>query len=169
MLDLSVRKAILELRETLLGKLSRAEKQIFAERFGGRFEGVMRRTAIESSLEASDFFEQGKLAFLGGNVIRIEVTRPGFLVVYEKNGAEQTVAADVVINCLGAPRLKDSEMPLIQNLLASSLIAPNDSGAGIEVNERFEASAGLFIIGPLLGGGTSDGGEYFHHLEDVTR
>jgi len=166
-LDLSVRKAILEVRATLLENLSRAEKKIFSERFGGRFEGVMRRTAIESSLEARDFLEQDKLRFLSGNIKRIERAKTGFVVVYDKDETEQTLAADVAINCMGAPRLKDSDMLLIKNLLTARLITANDSGAGIKVNESFEASPGLFVMGPMLGGGTSDGGEYFHHLEDV--
>jgi len=167
-LDLSVRKAILNIRETLLENLSRVEKRIFAERFGRRFEGVMRRTAIESSLEASDFMEQDKLRYLSGNIERIEMTKNGFAVVFEHNGTKRTLFADVAINCMGTPRLKDSDSLLFQNLLTVGLIAPNDSGAGIEVNENFEASPGLFVMGPMLGGGTSAGGEYFHHLEDVT-
>tara|TARA_R100001369_G_scaffold92823_1_gene140192 strand:- start:2492 stop:4048 length:1557 start_codon:yes stop_codon:yes gene_type:complete len=70
---------------------------------------------------------------------------------------------NLIINCIGSTNFDSDSIPLIlKNLVSKGLCIPNDSKIGIHVNNKLEASEGLFLAGPLLAGNVINNKPVWH-------
>jgi uncharacterized NAD(P)/FAD-binding protein YdhS len=144
----------------LLDKAGEKQKEHFHCFFGADFSKLIRRAGPEYRDAAAALEASGKLEMLKGSFIRAELNpenKNEVSVVYKdpSDGQAQTFPLffGAVINCGGFEKLNDSSSsPLISNLLSKELCRVNCTNRGIQVNEKFEAAKGLYIMGPLLGG-----------------
>jgi uncharacterized NAD(P)/FAD-binding protein YdhS len=78
--------------------------------------------------------------------------------------------AAVVINCRGSGTLRLTRDQLLREILGpgSDIARSNSTGAGIAVTGDFEASPGMYVVGPLLAGHTTET-DHIWNLEDAQR
>jgi len=151
-------------------RLSADEQRRFVECFGERFTTLNRHTPPEYVGAAESLKNSGKLRLVRGHVTAIE--RRGadlFVIADAANGEQLRMQAAVVINCRGSGALSQTSDPFLRNILKQSDIARiNSAGAGIKVTADFEASPGVFVMGPLLAGHSSET-DHIWNLESAPR
>lgn len=156
-------------------RLSVDEKRRFVEAFGPRFTALSRHTPPDYADAATSLRREGKLCSLAGEVLRVAQTGAQFTLSVRRTdtqdlGNTEMLTADVIVNCRGAGLLSRSHGPFLRDLLDSryGLARINSSGQGIAVSGEFEASPGVFVVGPLLAGHSE---EPFHlwNLERADR
>lgn len=153
--------------------LSPEQKQRFVEKYGFRFTALNRHTPPDYADAAELLRQRGKLRTVTGKVVEIIAVDDHFEVVVGHPDEEQrreTISAEVVINCRGAGSLSRTDDPFLRSLLDSQngIACLNRSGQGIAVSATFEASPGVFVVGPLLAG-HSEGADHFWNLERAER
>jgi uncharacterized NAD(P)/FAD-binding protein YdhS len=151
----------------LLQKMNRAQREIFACRYGVAIGRLQRRAGREYSDNVEELCKQGRIEHIRGfytGPLSIEGQAVGFGYRDTDTGAKRTFAvpASVVINCTGAQTLSESPSPLIRNLDRRRLCLANASDRGFAVNDRLEACEGLYVIGPLLAGNIINGTMVWH-------
>ena len=164
--------AIIETFRKVFPLLSPEQKQNFVEHYGACFTALNRHTPPDYADASATLQQQGKLRNLAGEVLQVARARDRFEVRLRHSQAVQTetLVADVVINCCGAGLLSRANNPFLRNILDSreGIARINRSGQGISVSANFEASPGVFVVGPLLAGHSK---EPFHlwNLERAER
>lgn len=144
----------------LLDKAGEKQKEHFHCFFGADFSKLIRRAGPEYRDAAAVLEASGKLEIHKGSFIRAESdleNKNEVRIIYQDPSSGQAktfpIPFGAVINCGGFEKLNDSSSsPLISNLLSKELCRVNCTNRGIQVNEKFEAGKGLYIMGPLLGG-----------------
>jgi hydroxyacylglutathione hydrolase len=142
------------------GNLALAEKRNFMRHLQTYWDVHRHRMApwIANQIEATE--KSGQLRILSGGIKRlcandqskIEVT------IQERYLEPQTFLVDYVINCTGPQlKLKAIDSPLMANLHKRGLIAPDQTGAGINCeasgmirDQQGQLNPRLFAIGPQL-------------------
>lgn len=141
--------------------LSVDEKRSFLRRHGARWNSIRHRIAIAVHQRVTDSLDAGRLEIAEGNIQSLAAREESFDVHLEDaNGNERILSADLVINCTGPQaRLSQTESPLLQKMLKSGLIRPDELDMGIACDDDFRAigsdgepSPVIFAIGPLLKG-----------------
>ena len=167
--------AIIEAFRKVFPLLSPEQKQDFVERDGARFTALSRHTPPDYADAAATLRQQGKLRNVAAEVLEVTAADQKFAVTLRRSidgqpGQTETLVADVVINCRGAGLLSRTNNPFLQSVLDSrdGIARINRSGQGISVSSNFEASPGVFVVGPLLAGHSE---EPFHlwNLERAER
>jgi uncharacterized NAD(P)/FAD-binding protein YdhS len=155
----------------LMQALDEESKKIFFGVYGPQLTRLIRRSGPAYKGSANNLIDKQKLRLIKGKFLKIEPGRDtAFLKYTSADGEEQTypVPFKVIINCSGSNDLDDSSSRLIRNLIKRGLCEINLSGKGFLVNEDFEASPNLYVMGPLLGGNMNKR-IHFWHLENVAR
>jgi len=153
--------------------LSPEQKLCFVEQYGARFTALNRHTPPDYAEAAESLRKKGKLRTIAGKVVEITHVNDHFEVVVRHPGeteSSEKISADIVINCQGAGLLSRSDDPFLRTLIdpQNGIARLNRSGLGIAVSSTFEASPGVFIIGPLLAG-HSEGTLHLWNLERAER
>ncbi len=157
--------------------LSPEQKLQFVERHGARFTALNRHTPPDYAEAAAELRRQGKLRNVAGKVLHVLAPEKekSFEVIFRLSHAShpertETLQADIVINCRGAGLLSRSDNPFLRSLLhpQRGIARINRSGQGISVSAEFEASPGVFVVGPLLAG-HSEGAFHLWNLERAER
>lgn len=148
------------------------EKRLFVERYGKAFTRLRRHTPPEYAAAAKGLMARGKLRIMRGRATSVAcspTSRPGFTVMIRQEAETLSLDAAVVVDCSGSEPLTRPSHPLLRNLLGQDDLARvNAAGAGIEVTSALEASPGLFVMGPLLAGHSSDAAQIWR-LESAPR
>ena len=160
-------------REVFMG-ISVVERRRFVEEYGMRFTALNRHTPPEYADAARHLRGAGKLQTLRARLI--DVTPPDahcleFSVrAALEDGTETRLRAAVVINCRGSGTLRLTRDQLLREILGpgSDIARSNSTGAGIAVTGDFEASPGMYVVGPLLAGHTTET-DHIWNLEDAQR
>ena len=139
-------------------RLSFEERRRFVEECGAQFTALNRHSPPEYAAAAEFFQQGGRLRLVRARVTAVErliARRAGFTIrAIGTSGAELLIGAAAVINCRGSGSLPSNQTPLLGSILrpGSSIAHVNRSNMGIAVNVDFEASSGVFVMGPLLSG-----------------
>lgn len=151
----------------LLNKLNEKELKKFACSYGNEI-GRRQRCAGEHYLEAIDkLTEEGRFKHVAGRFRDLKLNDSEFELEYLDTKTQEVKMLNepinLVINCVGSMNFENENIPpLIKSLLENRYCVPNDSRIGFEVNNNFEASDNLHIIGPLLAGNIIDNKPIWH-------
>lgn len=140
-----------------LNKLSFAEQKLFVIKYGVEIGKFQRRAGRDYLNVVDQLVSQGRLQFLKGKFVKtvsLDQDEVGFEFISAINGSTEkyTEPIKAIINCAGFQDLTKSSSPLIANLIRQEICIPNDSLCGFEMNEDFEASKNLYLMGPLVAG-----------------
>jgi uncharacterized NAD(P)/FAD-binding protein YdhS len=158
----------------VFGRLATAERRRFVEDFGMVFTALNRHTPPEYAAAVESLRGSGKLRTLTARVTSIEptgATRSSLaLAMVTADGVTHEMRADAVINCRGSGTLARTPSPLLRHMLSpeTGLAVMNRCGRGLAVSSEFEASPGVFVVGPLLAG-HSHGSDHLWNLERAER
>lgn len=116
--------------QTLWLRLSVAEKQRFMRHLQRRWDVARHRMPPECFEILQNLQSRGQLQILRGRIRDIELTASGDFTVFY--GADKQVAANRIINCTGSQaNYEKLDAPLIKNLLARQIIAPDAFHLGL--------------------------------------
>ncbi len=152
----------------LLGALNQKELENFAC-FGGNEIGRRQRCAGQQYANVvKDLKKRGRFEHIAGRFIGLDKQGNGefkcrFLDTATQLESLQGNPTNLVINCVGSELLNSMQCtPLYKNLMRRKLCIPNKSERGFKVNDSFEATQNLHIIGPLLAGNLLDSKPVWH-------
>lgn len=149
-----------------LNQLSYPEQKQFVIKYGVKIGKFQRRAGSDYLNVADKLMFEGKLEFIQGkfaSVIPLAKNQFGFKFVTPSSQTETfATPIQVVINCAGFQDLTQSSSPLINNLIQQGICVPNDSHAGFEMNENFEAQQNFYLMGPLVAGNINDKLKVWH-------
>jgi uncharacterized NAD(P)/FAD-binding protein YdhS len=137
---------------SLLKLLSVAEKRRYLLQFSNQLGSILKSSSIdyEQMLRAH---EGSGVVLRAGHVDSVNRSNDRFEIVSsDRSGSGSTDLVDIVINCLGTRDLRNTEYPLLSKILERGLVRINEVGRGLQVDENFVASPGIFVLGPLLAG-----------------
>ncbi|MEO6498439.1 MAG: FAD/NAD(P)-binding protein, partial [Mucilaginibacter sp.] len=168
----TVQKLLARTRQ-LLSHLSDLEFSHFLMDKGPEFSKLIRRSIADYLEAVIRLNAEGKLEMLPGKLAGIDTVggKDCPLLLRYQNGTEQATyphTFSAVIGCSGFETFDECTCPLINDVLNKGLCTINNAGIGIEVNSRFEASANLYVTGPLVAGTVNDVLHYWH-LENLSR
>jgi uncharacterized NAD(P)/FAD-binding protein YdhS len=141
--------------KSLLASLNESERHRFVEKHGRNFKALARHTPPEYRRAAEALAACGLLRVVHGTVLAIEAKLSGFsILVRNANGKEEGYEASIVLDCRGWGYLDEAADPFLSSLLSTraGLAQINGSRIGLRVDENFQASRGVFVMGPLLAG-----------------
>jgi uncharacterized NAD(P)/FAD-binding protein YdhS len=151
-----------------------AEKQKLDWEGQAELQKITSFTDLASSEAFEHLRSDGILSIVSGKICSLrtclEGSYPLFYVEVQHSSGMESIAAEIVINCLGTSRLHQSHHPLVNHLIAQSLMVENESGLGVRVNQEREASNNFFVVGALTSGGALANcrGELEFHLARQT-
>jgi uncharacterized NAD(P)/FAD-binding protein YdhS len=150
----------------LLPRLSAGEAAAFAGRWGAELGRYQRRAGWEYWEAVEELATAGRLQLLPASFAELTAAGRGrSRVRYQQDGTAHDLepAATVVVNCAGpAKDLSVSAPPLVGQLVAEGVCRLTAFGAGIHVDDTFQAAPGLHVMGPLLAGNVLDGSPLWH-------
>ncbi|WCT12942.1 FAD/NAD(P)-binding protein [Mucilaginibacter jinjuensis] len=156
----------------LLPHMSPREYTYFLMRHEHIFSKRIRRAGKDYLSGSYNLQAEGKLEVLPGKLESITTGDNNELTLnYLNKQSTSTVYPSkfqAVLSCSGFETFDECTNPLITDALSKGLCRINISGKGIWVNNQFEASPNLYVIGPLLAGNVNDILRYWH-LESVAR
>ncbi len=156
----------------LLPQLSPREYTYFLMRYEYTFSKRIRRAGKDYLSGSYNLQSEGKLEVLPGKLESLAtIDSDGLILTYLNKQATSAVyplTFQAVLSCSGFETFDECTNPLITDALAKGFCRINISGKGIDVNNQFEASPNLYVIGPLLAGNVNDILRYWH-LESVAR
>ena len=158
---------------TALNQLGVAEQKKFVTRYGMEIGRLQRRAGGEYLDVVDALKARNRLAMLRGRVVRCNAGRDrGVVLEIRGEGNEKRTVAfpmvRAVICCAGFQGVTATSSPLIQALIRRKLCVPNASKRGFLINEKFEASKGLYVMGPLVAGNLA-GAIRIWHAESCNR
>ncbi len=141
----------------LLNNLESDEQRKFVFRDGVEIGKFQRRAGAEYLEVVNDLIYRGRMSLIKGKFLKQLPVKPeGFHFEYIDKLTQEVKLhphpIKVVINCIGFQNFSNSSSYLINRLRERNICLPNGSERGFEVNENFEASDNLYIMGPLLAG-----------------
>lgn len=124
---------------------------------GMDYTKLVRRAGRDCRQAATELAAEGTLSLLAGEVLGVEPCASGgpfARVRYRVDGTEQTHPEQfaAVVNCGGFEELDACSAPFIASVLRNGLCRPNRTNRGVLVDDEFQSSPGVFVIGPLNGG-----------------
>jgi uncharacterized NAD(P)/FAD-binding protein YdhS len=144
---------------SLLNKLDTHELKEFACHYGNEIGKRQRRAGRHYTNVVDTLKSQSRLHHIKGHFSGVaksnQKTGVHFNYKKNKNGIIETSndVVQIIINCVGSKTLNQSPIsPLIDNLIKKEYSKPNDSMRGFLINEHFESTPNLYIMGPLLAG-----------------
>jgi uncharacterized NAD(P)/FAD-binding protein YdhS len=146
------------------GALAPREKRNFMRHLQTYWDIHRHRMAPSIAAKIDSYQKSGELVILSGGIKAMQETAEGKsaakveVAIQERYSAPQTLLFDKVINCTGPQlKLKAIDSPLMASLHRRMLIAPDQTGAGINCQPSGKVIDGcgqsnnqLYAIGPLL-------------------
>ena len=138
-----------------------AERREFVARHAARWNVIRHRIAPSIHCTLADALASGRLRLTASGVTGIAANGPQVRVqLRDRAGTVAHLDAALAINCTGPlTRFSATRSRLLQNLLASGLVQPDEMDMGIRVGADFAAVGRdgghlrfLYAIGPLLRG-----------------
>lgn len=154
----------------LLGRMEADERVRFLAGAAGTLQRMLRRSGGPYVAAAAALRASGTLEVLAGTVsMGMDDGRPVFSIA-PGGGPPEPMDGAFVINCTGSASLDADPTPLMRSLRAAdgSVARINATRRGFAVDERFEATPNVFVMGPLLAG-YSHGGTHVWRLESADR
>lgn len=152
----------------LLQSLDPEEKEKFACFYGNEI-GRRQRVAGCHYTKITEYLKkEGRLEHRIGIFKTLVNTGEDALTVrYNKTcdhiNTTEEIQADIVINCLGAVKLSDAQIPpIIHDLINSNRVKVNPSERGLRVNHDLEILPGVHVVGSLLTGNVIEGSPIWH-------
>ena len=158
----------------MLGRLDRGEKEAFATTWGLKLVRFQRRAGTEFSDMIESLTAQGHLRVLPMAFVAVGCrSEEGITFRYRTDDdasiREHPVKVRVIVNCTGSAALdRGGSIGLIDALATRGLVRMNGSGRGVVVDDRLQANADLFVLGPLMSGNVI-GNAPVWHMEDCGR
>ena len=152
-----------------LNSLPAKERTRILEFHGRELSLISRRCVPAYYSDFKKLKSSGRLKILAAEVNSVCKITSGISVNF--SGELPDLKATAVIDCSGAGRLNETNDPLLAQLLRAEggkLAQANAAGSGFVVNDRFEASPNLFIMGDLLTGYEGRHGMIWH-LQNAPR
>lgn len=146
------------------GALALGEKRNFMRHLQTYWD-IHRHRMAPSIAAKIDFYQKsGELVVLSGGIRAMKETEADKnsakveVAIQERRSEPQTLLFDKVVNCTGPQlKLKAIDSPLMANLHRRGLIAPDQTGAGINcqpcgkvIDSSGKSNNQLYAIGPLL-------------------
>lgn len=140
------------------------EKHDFANHHAEAYKLATRRTPEVYDRSVHTMAAEGRLRVVAADVDlgRVRFAAPNF----EIPTAQGALRGRVLVNCLGAAPIGQSEDRFLQSL--AGRYGVNASGHGFCVNPDFEMDENLYLLGPLLAGFTRPEHSIWH-LESIPR
>ncbi len=146
------------------GALAPGEKRNFMRHLQTYWDIHRHRMAPSIAAKIDSYQKNGELVILSGGIKAMQETLEGKsaakveVAIQERYSAPQKLLFDKVINCTGPQlKLKAIDSPLMANLHRRMLIAPDQTGAGINcqpsgkvIDGSGQSNNQLYAIGPLL-------------------
>jgi len=151
-----------------LNLLDYEEQRQFVIKYGVKIGKFQRRAGSDYLNVTDKLIFEGKLQFIKGKfagTIPLTDKQSGFGFVTPINNSEIEVFSSpiqVIINCAGFQNITQSSSPLIDNLIKRGICIPNDSQGGFKIDENFEASENLYLMGPLVAGNINEKLKVWH-------
>jgi len=150
-----------------LNLLSYEEQRQFVIKYGIKIGKFQRRAGADYLNVTDKLLFEGKLQFIKGkfvNTIPIANNQSGFEFVTPTSSELEAFSSPIqaIINCAGFQNLTQSSSSLIANLIQRGICIPNDSLGGFEVNENFETSKNVYLMGPLVAGNINEKLKVWH-------
>lgn len=154
-----------------LGHLDAAGRAELAARYGLRITSVLRQDCGDAVEILESAVAAGTVDFRAGRLLGCRPEGPCFRVtVRDDRGGERLLdsAYGAVVGAIGFERVSGTRAALLRRLLATGLVEPSSSDAGVRVDEGYRAAPGVFVVGPLLAGNAHPGWLVWH-AESVRR
>jgi len=139
---------------------------------GTQLARLFRRSGMDYKKASECLLQSGKLKLEKGGFVDLRQMGDLALLKYKDTGTrevqEYQLPFKVIINCSGSDDLQNSSSKLIRSLIEKHNCKVNLSNKAFEVNEKFEAASGIYVIGPLIGGNMNKL-IHFWHLENASR
>ncbi len=143
--------------QSIWQQFSQEEKVRFCSQYAPRWNVIRHRIAQQIHQKVTTAIDCGKLEIIKGSITRVAADGERVKVSLDSG---DSLSGDLVINCTGPmTRFSETDMPLIQNLLAGPSVKPDDMDMGVSISEDFAVidlegnpSEKVFAIGPLLRG-----------------
>ena len=150
-----------------LNLLSYEEQRQFVIEYGVKIGKFQRRAGSDYLNVVDKLIFEGKLQFIQGKfagTIPLSDNQSGFEFVTSISREIEVFSSSiqVIINCAGFQNLTQSSSPLINNLIRRGICIPNDSQGGFKIDENFEASENLYLMGPLIAGNINEKLKVWH-------
>nr|WP_253900433.1 FAD/NAD(P)-binding protein [Mycobacterium asiaticum] len=150
-----------------LGQMDSAQQEEFYCVHGMNFTKLVRRAGRDCRQAADELAAEGKLNMLAGEVLSVAACASGqplATVRYRTRQGPQTHPESfaAVVNCGGFEEVDACSSPLLTSMMQNGLCRPNRTNRGLLVNADFEASPGLWVIGPLIGGNFNSTIRFWH-------
>jgi uncharacterized NAD(P)/FAD-binding protein YdhS len=137
-----------------------AEKQYFRQHLSRYWNVARHRMPPDASAELDRLRAGDKLEIMKGRLTDIRHDGTKFNISYRSDDLSKTVAADVLVNCIGSETdFSRIETPLIQSLLRRGLVRPDDLRLGLNatpdgniIGDDGNPSRSLFTLGTALRG-----------------
>ncbi len=151
----------------LLNKLNTEELKKFACIHGNEIGRRQRCAGYHYSKIIEDLKESGRFKHIAGRFSNIYKNDNGYQLEYLDTKTESNKSLDdpiqIVFNCIGSTKLTKDNIPeLLKKMVDKKLCIPNESHIGFDVNDSFETSENLHVIGPLLAGNIFEGKAVWH-------
>lgn len=144
---------------SLLNKLNSEELVQFACHYGNEIGKRQRRAGKHYTDVVDELKSKNKLKNIKGYYRESLISKDinGLKFKYSKAKDSELIHYDetihIVFNCTGGKTLNQENIsPLLDQLLSSKLCVANESNRGIIIDEKLQASSGLYVAGPLLAG-----------------
>ena len=136
--------------QALWASLDEATKARFARPARPWWDVHRHRIAPEAAAVIERWVGDGRLTVIAGRVAEGE---SGQIRVNRRGASAVSIEARLAVNCTGpSEKLRESENPLLQQLLGDGLVAPGELGLGVRVDHHCRAGENLWAVGPLTKG-----------------
>jgi hypothetical protein len=139
-------------KNAIIKKLDANEQKRFIKEFDQKYDRLITTTSPAGAEEVKKMIKEGVMTIEKGKIIDVDLPPTSdnkVDVLIEGKGAKKF---DYVISGLGQQKLDRTKFPMIRALISKGIAQINETGKGIVVDNRMEASPGLIIVGPLLTG-----------------
>lgn len=156
---------------SFLPLLNAKDRSALAGRYGIPISNLLRQDCGDAIAIIETAIAMGAVVFRAGRYRHCRPEGRYFRVTATDDGGRQVVhdtRYGAIVGATGFEGVATTRAPVIQNLLRTGLAGASNSDAGLRVDSRFQASPGLFVIGPLLAG-NAHRNMLIWHAESVQR
>lgn len=151
----------------LLPRLSEEQMEAFVT-FPGIEIGRLQRRAGQAYCDAADALrDAGRMTVTSGKYQGVSPAAADTVAVECTTDTNETFnlegPAHVVVNCAGSSGLRRPNYSrFLESAMEAGICWANPSGFGLDVDDNFQATEGLFVHGPLLAGNVVNGTGIWH-------
>ena len=131
------------------------EKQRFMRHARPWWDVHRHRIATEVAQRMKELVGSGQLEVVAGRVLSMRETQGGVEVDIALRGRDkvETCTFDTIVNCTGPlGAMSRTANPILKQMLSDELIAVDELGIGVDVDERDRAGDKVWALGPMTKG-----------------